>query len=39
MDVEVGQKILFQKYAGTEFKLDEEELLILSQKDVLAVIE
>ena len=39
MDVEVGQKILFQKYAGTEFKLDEEELLILSQKDILAVIE
>jgi chaperonin GroES len=39
MDVGVGQKILFQKYAGTEFKLDEEELLILSQKDVLAVIE
>ena len=39
MDVAVGQKILFQKYAGTEFKLDEEELLILSQKDVLAVIE
>jgi chaperonin GroES len=39
MDVEVGQKILFQKYAGTEFKLEEEELLILSQKDVLAVIE
>ena len=39
MDVEVGQKILFQKYAGTEFKLEEEELLILSQKDVLAVIQ
>jgi chaperonin GroES len=39
MDVSVGQKILFQKYAGTEFKLDDEELLILSQKDVLAVIE
>lgn len=39
MDVEVGQKILFQKYAGTEFKLEEDELLILSQKDVLAVIE
>ena len=39
MDVKVGQKILFQKYAGTEFKLEEEELLILSQKDVLAVIE
>ncbi|MDQ6683155.1 MAG: co-chaperone GroES [Candidatus Limnocylindria bacterium] len=39
MDVAVGQKVLFQKYAGTEFKLDEDELLILSQKDILAVIE
>jgi chaperonin GroES len=39
MDVSVGEKILFQKYAGTEFKLDEDELLILSQKDVLAIIE
>jgi len=39
MDVAAGQKVLFQKYAGTEFKLDEEELLILSQKDVLAIIE
>ena len=39
IEVAVGQKILFQKYAGTEFKLDDEELLILSQKDVLAVIQ
>jgi chaperonin GroES len=39
MDVSEGQKILFQKYAGTEFKLDDEELLILSQKDILAIIE
>ena len=39
MEVSEGQKVLFQKYAGTEFKLDEEELLILSQKDILAVIE
>ncbi|MEX0710259.1 MAG: co-chaperone GroES [Chloroflexota bacterium] len=39
IEVAVGEKILFQKYAGTEFKLDEEDLLILSQKDVLAVIE
>jgi chaperonin GroES len=39
MDVSVGQKILFQKYAGTEFNMDDEELLILSQKDILAVIE
>ena len=39
IEVSVGQKVLFQKYAGTEFKLDDEELLILSQKDILAVIE
>ena len=39
MELSKGQKVLFQKYAGTEFKLDEEDLLILSQKDVLAVIE
>jgi chaperonin GroES len=39
MELSVGQKVLFQKYAGTEFKLDEEELLILSQKDILAVID
>ena len=39
MDLKKGQKILFQKYAGTEFKLDDEELLILSQKDVLAILE
>jgi chaperonin GroES len=38
MDVQVGQKILFQKYAGTEFKLDDDELLILSEKDILAVV-
>ncbi len=39
MEVREGQKVIFQKYAGTEFKLDDEDLLILSQKDVLAVIE
>ena len=39
MEVTPGQKVLFQKYAGTEFKLDEEDLLILSQKDILAVLE
>ena len=39
IEVAVGEKILFQKYAGTEFKLDDEDLLILSQKDVLAVIQ
>jgi len=39
MDVSVGQKVLYAKYAGTEFKVDEVELLILSQKDILAVVE
>ena len=39
MILKVGDRVLYQKYAGTEFKLDEEELLILSEKDILAVIE
>lgn len=39
LDVKVGDNVLFAKYAGTEFKLDDEDLLILSEKDVLAVIE
>ncbi len=38
MDVEVGQKVLYGKYAGTEFKLDDDELLIVSQKDILAIV-
>lgn len=38
LDVKVGDEVLFAKYAGTEFKLEEEDLLILSEKDVLAVI-
>jgi len=38
MDVKVGDKVLFAKYAGTEFKVDDEELLILSEKDILAII-
>ena len=39
VDLKEGDKVLFQKYAGTEFKLEGEELLILSEKDVLALIE
>ena len=39
MDIKKGDKVLYAKYAGTECKLDEDELLILSQKDILAVIE
>ena len=39
MDVKPGQKVLYAKYAGTEFKVDGDELLILSQKDILAVVD
>ena len=39
MDVKEGDKVLYAKYAGTEFKVDGEELLIVSQKDILAVVE
>ncbi len=39
IDVKEGQKVLYAKYAGTEFKVDGEELLIVSQKDILAVVE
>ncbi len=38
MEVKVGDQVIFAKYAGTEFKLDDEDVLILSEKDVLAVI-
>jgi chaperonin GroES len=38
LDVKVGDEVLFAKYAGTEFKLDDQDLLILSEKDVLAVV-
>ncbi len=39
LDVKVGDRVLYAKYAGTEFKLDDDELLILSEKDILAVLE
>jgi len=38
MDVQEGQKVLYAKYAGTEFKVDGDELLIVSQKDILAIV-
>jgi chaperonin GroES len=38
MDVKVGQKVLYGKYAGTEFKIEDEDLLIVSQKDILAIV-
>ena len=39
MDVSEGQKVLYAKYAGTEFKIEGDDLLIVSQKDILAVVE
>jgi chaperonin GroES len=38
MELKVGDKVLYAKYAGNEFKLDEIEYLIVSEKDVLAVV-
>ena len=38
MDVKTGDKVLYAKYAGTEFKVDGEDLLIVSQKDILAIV-
>ena len=39
VELKEGDRVLFQKYSGTEFKLDGEELLILSEKDILAIVE
>jgi chaperonin GroES len=39
MDVKVGDRVLFAKYAGTEVKIGDEEYLILRQSDILAVVE
>ncbi len=38
MEVKAGDKVVFAKYSGTEFKLEDEELLILSERDLLAVL-
>jgi len=39
MNVKVGDKVLFSKYAGTEVKVDGEELLIMREEEILGVIE
>ena len=39
MQVKVGQKVIYSKYAGTEVKLDDEEFIIVKQNDVLAIVE
>ncbi len=38
MEVKVGDRVIFAKYSGTEFKQDDEEYLILRESDVLAVV-
>jgi chaperonin GroES len=39
LDVKAGDKVIFGKYAGTEVKLDGEELLIIREDDVLGILE
>ena len=39
LDVKVGDKILFGKYSGTEVKVDGEDLVVMREEDVMAVIE
>lgn len=38
LDISVGDKILYSKFAGTEVKLDSNEYLVLSERDVLAIV-
>ncbi len=39
LDVKVGDRILFGKYSGTEVKLNNEELVVMREEDVMAVVE
>jgi len=39
LDIKVGDKVLFGKYSGTEVKADGQELLVMREEDVMAVIE
>ena len=39
MQVKVGDKVLYSKYAGSEFKIDGEEVVIVRQSDILAIVE
>ncbi len=38
MELKVGDKVLYARYSGNEFKLDDIEYLIISEKDVLAIV-
>jgi len=39
LEIQVGQRVLFAKYAGTEVKIDGEEYLILRESDIMGVVE
>ncbi|HHW92507.1 MAG TPA: co-chaperone GroES [Firmicutes bacterium] len=39
LEVKEGDKVIYSKFAGTEIKLDDEEHLILSERDILAIVE
>ena len=39
MEVSVGQKVIYSKYAGTNVKMEEEEYIIVKQSDILAIVE
>jgi chaperonin GroES len=39
LDIQVGDRVIFAKYSGTEFKLDDDDLLILNERDILAVLQ
>ncbi|MBS0375549.1 MAG: co-chaperone GroES [Proteobacteria bacterium] len=39
LDVKVGDKVLFGKYSGTEVKMDGDEVLVMREEDIMAVIE
>ena len=39
MEVKAGDKVIFSKYAGNEIKVDGEEFILMSQKDILAIVE
>ncbi|WP_067925472.1 MULTISPECIES: co-chaperone GroES [Alicyclobacillus] len=39
LEVKVGDRVIYSKYAGTEVKVDNEELLILRESDILAVVQ
>lgn len=39
LEVKEGDRVLFSKYAGTEIKIEGEEIMVLSERDILAVVE